>query len=146
YNLINTDAVLEWFNIPDNSIDLINSSFPFGNHYEYTSYYNDFGHNDSNRDFIRQMDFLLPELYRTMKPGRIVAVHLKNRIHYGSVTGLGFSIFHRFTHLVCDAMEKHGFHTMGFHYIPTCVVGENNQTYRLTYGELQKDSTKMGSG
>ncbi|HRE52258.1 MAG TPA: DNA methyltransferase [Flavitalea sp.] len=146
YNLINTDAVLEWFDLPDNSIDLINSSFPFGNHYEYTSYYNDFGHNATNQDFIRQMDFLLPELYRTMKPGRIVAVHLKNRIHYGSVTGLGFSIFHRFTHLVCDAMEKHGFHTMGFHYIPTCVVGENNQTYRLTYGELQKDSTKMGSG
>jgi hypothetical protein len=81
-----------------------------------------------------------------MKPGRIVAVHLKNRIHYGSVTGLGFSIFHRFTHAVCDAMEKHGFHTMGFHYVPTCVVGENNQTYRLTFGEMQKDSTKMGAG
>eukprot|EP01037_Dinobryon_pediforme_P011467 gene11467-11560_t len=52
----------------------------------------------------------------------------------------------RFTHLVCDRMEKHGFETMGFHYIPTCVVGENNQTYRLTFGEMQKDSTKMGSG
>ncbi|MFT3704679.1 MAG: DEAD/DEAH box helicase [Agriterribacter sp.] len=38
------------------------------------------------------------------------------------------------------------FQTMGFHYIPTDVVAENNQTYRLTYGEMQKDSTKMGSG
>lgn len=146
WKVVSTDAVYEWFNLPDNSIDFTNSSFPFGNHYEYTSYYNDFGHNIDNKAFAKQLDFLLPELLRTMKPGRIVAVHLKNRIHYGSVTGLGFSIFHRFTHLVCDAMEKHGFYTMGFHYVPTCVVGENNQTYRLTYGEMQKDATKMGAG
>lgn len=146
FSLVNTDAVFEWMERADNSIDLINTSFPFGNHYEYTSLYNDFGHNTSNAEFFEQMDFLIPELYRTLKPGRIAAVHLKNRIHYGSVTGKGFSIFHRFTHHVCDAMEKHGFETMGFHYIPTCVVGENNQTYRLTYGELQKDSTKMGAG
>lgn len=146
YKLVSTDCAYEWFDLPDNSIHLINSSFPFGNHYEYTNYYNDFGHNIDNQSFSRQLDFLLPELLRTMAPGRIVAVHLKNRIHYGSVTGKGFSVFHRFTHLVCDAMEKHGFETMGFHYIPTCVVGENNQTYRLTFGEMQKDSTKMGAG
>lgn len=146
YKLVSTDCTYEWFNLPDNSIDMGNSSFPFGTHYEYTNYYNDYGHNIDNRQFASQLDFLLPELLRTLKPGRIFTVHLKNRIHYGSVTGKGFSIFHRFTHMVCDSMEKHGFETMGFHYIPTCVVGENNQTYRLTYGEMQKDSTKMGSG
>lgn len=146
FELVSTDCTYEWFNVPDNSIHLVNSSFPFGNHYEYTNYYNDYGHNIDNKSFARQLDFFLPELLRTMAPGRIVAVHLKNRIHYGSVTGKGFSVFHRFTHLVCDSMEKHGFETMGFHYIPTCVVGENNQTYRLTFGEMQKDSTKMGSG
>lgn len=81
-----------------------------------------------------------------MKPGRLAVVHLKNRIHYGSVTGLGFSILHRFTHLVCDAFEQHGFYTIGNHYIPTDVVAENNQTYRLGYGEMKKDSTKMGAG
>lgn len=146
YRLVNNDCVLEWQKLEANSIDFINSSYPFGNHYEYTDKYNDFGHNNSNEDFLNQLDFLLPELYRTLKPGRIHTVHLKNRIHYGSVTGKGFSVFHRFTHLVCDRMEKHGFETMGFHYIPTDVVLENNQTYRLTYGELQKDATKMGSG
>lgn len=146
YHLINNDCVYEWMNMPDNSIDMILSSFPFGNHYEYTDKYNDFGHNASNAEFFTQMDYLIPHLLRTLKPGRIAAIHLKNRIHYGSVTGLGFSVFHRFTHAVCDAMEKHGFHTLGFHYVPTCVVGENSQTYRLTYGELLKDSTKMGAG
>lgn len=143
---VNNDCVLEYRTIEDNRFDMHLSSFPFGNHYEYTDKYNDFGHNNSNADFIKQLDYLIPELLRTLKPGRICAVHLKNRIHYGSVTGLGFSVMHRFTHLVCDAMEKHGFHTMGWHYIPTDVVAENNQTYRLTYGEMLKDSTKMGAG
>jgi hypothetical protein len=147
YTLASTDAVFEWRDhVPDNFFGLINSSFPFGNHYEYTNYYNDFGHNGSNKDFKEQCNYLIPELLRSLQPGRICAVHLKNRIHYGSVTGKGFSVFHRFTHLVCDAMEEHGFETMGFHYIPTDVVGENNQTYRLTFGEMQKDSTKMGAG
>lgn len=146
YTLVNTDCTREWMNLEDNIFDLQNSSFPFGNHYEYTNYYNDYGHNINNNQFAKQLDFFLPEYFRTLKPGRISVVHLKNRIHYGSVTGKGFSVFHRFTHLVCEAMEKHGFETMGFHYIPTCVVGENNQTYRLTFGEMQKDSSKMGAG
>lgn len=146
YELVNTDAVLEWKNVPENSMDMILTSIPFGNHYEYTDKYNDFGHNTSNADFFKQMDFLVPELFRALKPGRIAAIHTKNRIHYGSVTGKGFSVFHRFTHKTCDCFEKHKFETMGFHYIPTDVVAENGQTYRLTYGELQKDSTKMGAG
>lgn len=146
YTLSVNDCVLELGNIADSSIDMICSSFPFGNHYEYTDKYNDFGHNENNDSFIQQMDFLIPNLLRVLKPGRLCAVHLKNRIHYGSVTGLGFSKLHRFTHMVCDAMEKHGFYALGWHYIPTDVVAENNQTYRLTYGELKKDSTKMGAG
>lgn len=146
YTLVNNDCVLELDNLQDNSVDLMLSSFPFGNHYEYSDKYNDFGHNETNADFIRQCSYLLPKLFNKLKPGRLAVVHLKNRIHYGSVTGLGFSILHRFTHLVCDAFEQHGFYTIGNHYIPTDVVAENNQTYRLGYGEMKKDSTKMGAG
>lgn len=146
YKLINTDCVPEIASMPDNSVDMILTSIPFGNHYEYTDKYNDFGHNQSNEEFFKQMDFLVPELLRVLKPGRIAAFHTKNRIHYGSVTGLGFSIFHRFTHMACDCFEAKGFYCMGFHYVPTDVVAENNQTYRLGYTEMKKDATKMGSG
>jgi DNA modification methylase len=146
FTLANNDCVLELDYVASDSVDMILSSFPFGNHYEYTDKYNDFGHNQTNADFIRQMDYLIPKLYNRLKPGRICAVHLKNRIHYGSVTGLGFSILHRFSHLVCEAMERNGFYTIGNHYVPTDVVAENNQTYRLGYGEMKKDATKMGAG
>lgn len=146
YKFVNNDSVFEIRNQEDNSADMILTSIPFGNHYEYSDKYNDFGHNQTNADFFRQMDFLVPQMLRVLKPGRIAAIHTKNRIHYGSVTGLGFSTMHRFSHAACDSFERHGFQTMGFHFIPTDVVAENNQTYRLTYGELQKDATKMGAG
>jgi hypothetical protein len=42
------------------SVDLIVTSIPFANHYEYTPSYNDFGHTDDNGHFWRQMDFLTP--------------------------------------------------------------------------------------
>jgi hypothetical protein len=42
--------------------------------------------------------------------------------------------------------RRHGFGYMGLRFIATDVVRENNATYRLTYKELRKDSTKMGSG
>lgn len=146
YELVNNDCVPEFTAMADNSVDMILTSIPFGNHYEYTDKYNDFGHNTSNDDFFRQMDFLVPQLLRVLKPGRIAAIHTKNRIHYGSVTGLGFSVLHRFTHKTCDCFEKHGFFTLGHHYVQTDVVAENNQTYRLTFGEMLKDATKMGAG
>lgn len=146
WTVINNDCVYEFQRMPESSVDMILTSIPFGNHYEYTDKYNDFGHNATNADFFKQMDFLIPELLRVLKPGRIAAIHTKNRIHYGSVTGTGMSTFHRFTHATCDAFERNGFYTMGFHYIPTDVVAENNQTYRLGFSEMCKDASKMGSG
>ena len=51
-----------------NSVDLIVTSIPFSNHYEYTPTYNDFGHNEDNGKFFEQMDYLTPELMRILKP------------------------------------------------------------------------------
>ncbi len=146
WTLVNNDCVHEFGELEADSVDMILTSIPFGNHYEYTDKYNDFGHNTTNDEFFKQMDYLLKEALRVLKPGRIAAFHTKNRIHYGSVTGLGFSILHRFTHKACDCFERNGFHCMGSHFVPTDVVAENNQTYRLTFGEMQKDATKMGAG
>ena len=146
YHLVNNDCVLGLPNVPDNSVGMVLTSIPFGNHYEYTDKYNDFGHNTSNEEFFEQMSFLVPELLRVLKPGRIAAIHTKNRIHYGSVTGLGFSTFHRFSHKTCDCFEAGGFHTIGHHFVQTDVVAENAQTYRLGWTEACKDMTKMGAG
>jgi len=146
FTVANNDCVVEARLQPESSVDLIVTSIPFANHYEYTPSYNDFGHTEDNDHFWEQMDFLTPELLRILQPGRLYCCHVKDRIQFGNVTGAGaptVSPFH------CEAImhaRKHGFDYMGMITVVTDVVRENNQTYRLGWSEQCKDGTKMGVG
>jgi DNA modification methylase len=146
YRLVNNDCVLEIKNLEENSIGLVLSSIPFSTQYEYSPNYCDFGHTDNNEHFFQQMDFLIPELFRVLQPGRIAAIHVKDRIVPGGLTGLGFQTVYRFADKTCDAFEKHGFGFLGRKTIVTDVVRENSQTYRLGWTEQCKDGSKMGVG
>lgn len=73
YRLVNNDSVKEARQTPDNSVGLMLTSIPFSNQYEYSPNYADFGHSESNTEFFRQMDYLTPEVFRTLMPGRIAA-------------------------------------------------------------------------
>ena len=141
------DCVIETRDhMAENSVDLIVTSIPFSNHYEYTPSYNDFGHTDDNLHFWQQMDYLTPELLRVLKPGRIYACHVKDRIQFGAVTGAGIPTVSPFHAEALAHGLKHGFDYMGMITVTTDVVRENNQTYRLGYTEMRKDGTKMGVG
>jgi DNA modification methylase len=146
FRAIKHDSVLEMANFKDNSIDLIHTSIPFGNHYEYSASYNDFGHNEDDKSFWDQMDFLVPELYRALKPGRIAAIHAKDRLLYGHQNGLGVMSISPFSDDCIRSFVKHGFIFFGRITIVTDVVRENSSTYRLGWTENSKDSTKMGVG
>lgn len=146
FTVANNDCVEEAKLQPDNSVDLIITSIPFANHYEYTPSYEDFGHTESNDHFWRQMDYLTPELLRILKPGRMACIHVKDRINFGNVTGLGFPTTDCFHEEATFHFRKHGFHKVGVITVVTDVVRENNQTYRLGYTEMCKDGTKMGVG
>lgn len=140
------DCVDEARRMPDNSVHLIHTSIPFGNHYEYSASYNDFGHNPDNQHFFEQMDFLTPELLRILHPGRVAAIHVKDRIRFGNVTGDGFPTVEPFHADCIYHYRRHGFRYMGMITIVTDVVRENNQTYRLGWSEQCKDGSKMGVG
>lgn len=138
--------VLSSDEINDDSIDLIHTSIPFGDHYEYSDNYNDFGHNHGNDKFFEQMDFLTPNLLRVLKPGRIAAIHVKDRIRYSYQNGTSFTTVKDFSGQTVAHFEKHGFYLLGKITVTTDVVAENNQTYRLGWSEQCKDATKMGVG
>lgn len=146
WTAINNDCVLETMAMADNSVDEIVTSIPFGNHYEYVASLNDFGHNPQDSDFWKQMDFLIPELLRVLKPGRMAAIHCKDRLLYGHQTAHGMMEVDYFTHDCARAFRKHGFVSYGEIFIPTDVVRENNSTNRLGWSENAKDGTKMGVG
>lgn len=146
FTVYNNDCVEEIRNMPDNSVDLIVTSIPFSNHYEYTPSYNDFGHNEDNEKFFEQMDYLTPEALRVLKPGRVACIHVKDRILFGNATGDGMPTVDPFSDLTVMHYMKHGFRYMGRITITTDVVRENNQTYRLGWTEQCKDGSKMGVG
>ena len=146
FTAVNNDCILEAANMPDNSVDLIHTSIPFGNHYEYTASYNDFGHNPDTERFFEQMDYLSPNLLRILKPGRVFACHVKDRVLFGNTTGTGMPTIEPFHALCIEHYMKHGFQYFGMITVITDVVRENNQTYRLGYTEQCKDGTKMGVG
>ncbi len=146
FRAIHGDCVLETRKLQDNSVGLIHTSIPFSNHYEYTPTYNDFGHNEDTDRFFEQMDFLTPELLRVLAPGRVAAIHVKDRVLFGNATGTGMPTIEPF-HAQCIAHYiKHGFQYFGMITVVTDVVRENNQTYRLGWTEQCKDGTKMGVG
>lgn len=146
FRLVNNDSVLECSEMSENSVHLILTSIPFSTQYEYTPSYNDFGHTDNNAHFWQQMDFLTPQLLRVLKPGRVAAIHVKDRIVPGGLTGLGFQTAYRFSDDCAAHFEKHGFAFLARKTIVTDVVRENNQTYRLGWTEQCKDGSRMGCG
>lgn len=146
YTISNNDCVMETREMKDNSVHLVITSIPFSNHYEYTPSYNDFGHTENNNHFFEQMDFLTPELKRILVPGRVAAIHVKDRILFSSMTDFSFPTVSPFHAETIFHFLKHGFGFLGMITIETDVVRENNQTYRLGWTEQCKDGSKMGVG
>lgn len=146
YRLILNDAVLETMSMESDSVGMIVTSIPFSTQYEYSPSYNDFGHNEDNQAFWQQMDFLTPELVRVLQPGRVAAVHVKDRIVPGGINGLGFRTLHPFHAEAITHYQSHGLAFLGMITVVTDVVRENNQTYRLSWTEQCKDGTPMGVG
>lgn len=175
WKMVNNDSVVETKTMLADSVDLILTSIPFATQYEYSPSYNDFGHTDDMDHFFEQMDFLTPNLFRVLKPGRVMAIHVKDRNVPGGMTGLGFQtvdpfhakcIEHYATCPDCQALKlktmladrehgkrtrkvfrcSHRFAYLGMKTIVTDVVRENTQTYRLGWTEQCKDGSRMGVG
>jgi len=64
--------------LPENSIDLVLYSPPFAGLYNYSSDHRDFSNCESRDQFLEQYEFLISELARATKPGRINAVHVED--------------------------------------------------------------------
>ena len=146
YTVVHNDCVKEMDNIKENSLDLILTSIPFSTQYEYSPNFADFGHTDNNSHFFEQMDFLTPKMLKALKPGRVAAIHVKDRIVPGGLTGLGYQTVYPFHAETIRHYQKHGFGYMGMITVVTDVVRENNQTYRLGWSEVCKDSSKISCG
>ena len=75
YAIYNSDCMEVLPSLSDQSIDLSIYSPPFAGLYNYSSSERDFSNCESKEQFLEQYDFLVSEIARVTKPGRITAVH-----------------------------------------------------------------------
>jgi DNA modification methylase len=75
YAIYNSDCMEVLPAIPSESIDLSVYSPPFAGLYNYSSSERDFSNCESKEQFLEQYEFLVKEIARVTKSGRITAVH-----------------------------------------------------------------------
>ena len=75
YSIYTSDCMEVLPSFSDESIDLSIYSPPFAGLYNYSSSERDFSNCDSKEQFLEQYEYLVAQIARLTKPGRITAVH-----------------------------------------------------------------------
>jgi hypothetical protein len=73
--------------LPDNSVGFSVYSPPFSGLYIYNDSEADMGNSASDEEFMEHYGFLVGELFRTIQPGRLCAVHCKDLVYYRTQRG-----------------------------------------------------------
>lgn len=75
YALYHSDCMYVMGDMPDKSVGFSVYSPPFAGLYNYSSHENDFSNCKDRDQFLAQYEFMVKEIARLTKPGRITAVH-----------------------------------------------------------------------
>lgn len=102
YAIYNADCMDIVSNMKDNSIDLSVYSPPFAGLYNYSSSPKDFSNCDNYEQFSNQYEYLIKEIARVTKGGRISAVHVTDIVNQNGSN-------YDFPHEVIRIHEKYGF-------------------------------------
>lgn len=165
WSLYRGDCVPLARQLPDRSVDFAVYSPPFSNLYTYSDSERDMGNCVDDDQFLEQYAHLVRELFRVLRPGRLVAVHCKDLVNYKNRDGkAGLRDFPgelirahvRCQLLDCDARARdrelgrcgHGFAYHSKVTIWKCPVTEMQRTkaHGLLYKQLRTDSTFSRQG
>jgi len=104
YAIYNSDCMYVLPEIKKESIDFSVYSPPFAGLYNYSSSENDFSNCETKEQFLDQYEYLIQEISRITKPGRITAVHCADIIDNSKGGGLW-----DFPNKIIQLHEKYGF-------------------------------------
>lgn len=144
--LMKGDTTIEIKRIPDNSVDLIIFSPPFSSLFTYSNYIHDMGNNENHEEFFKQYAFLLKELYRILKPGRLMCCHTKDLGVYKNSSG--YTGMYDFTgeHTRAVLAENFKLHSKITIWTDPVLEMQRTKTQRLLYKQVTSDSSKTGIG
>jgi DNA modification methylase len=146
YHLLNGDCVQESKKIADNAADLVVFSPPFAELYVYSDKEEDMGNVSDYKQFENHFKFLIPELKRVLKPGRICAIHCMDLpIQKGKEGYIGLRDF--------SGMLIQWFQELGFIYHSRVTIWKNPVTEMqrtkalgLLHKTIKKDSSMTRVG
>lgn len=144
--LYNGDCVHVMKGLPDASVGFSVFSPPFGDLFVYSDSVADLGNVADDAQFFDQYGHVCRELYRVLKPGRLVAVHctdLPTRKFKDGVIGVK-----RFSDAIGEAHERAGFifHCRITVWRDPVVEMQRTKALGLLYKQIQKDSAMSRVG
>ena len=146
YWVMHGDCVQRIKEIPDNSIDFMVFSPPFADLYTYSNYVEDMGNVADYDEFVRQFKFLVKEINRVLKPGRLCAVHSMNLPTLKSRDG--YIGIRRFTSKIGDIFEAeemflHSQHTV---WKDPLLAAVRTKAIGLAHKQVEKDRSMIRMG
>lgn len=144
YSLHLGDCVEVARELPDSSIDFSVFSPPFASLYTFSNSDRDMGNSRNDREFYRHFQYLIRELFRVMKEGRVIAVHCMDMPKMKGRDGeIGMKDF---SGKIIRSFERCGFVYDGRITIWKNPVVEMQRTksIRLLHKQLKKDSSVSG--
>lgn len=146
YIAYNADCVEVSRGLDDDSVDFIIYSPPFSSLYTYSNDERDMGNCKDDDEFFKHFNFLVAEMYRMLRPGRIMAVHCMNLPT--SKQNDGFIGIKDFRGELIKSFQDHGFIYHSEVCIWKCpvVAMQRTKALGLLHKQLKKDSTMSRQG
>ena len=146
YELYNNDCIEQLIKTPNEAFDFSIFSPPFAELYTYSDDIRDMGNSKDYNQFFSHFDFLTPELYRTLKPGRLIAVHCMDvSLQKGKDGVIGLRDF---SGDLIRSFLKHGFiyHTRVTIWKDPVIEMQRTKALGLLHKQLKKDASMSRVG
>lgn len=146
YKVVLGDCVAEVAKLEDNSIDYSFFSPPFGALYVFSNDPKDMSNVKNNDEFLQHFKYLVKDLLRVVKAGRLVSIHMMQ-----STTLLGRDGFYSIVDFRGDLIRL--FQDCGFHFHAENMIRKDPKTAairtknrQLMWGTTKKDSSIVRPG
>lgn len=134
--------------MPSNSVDFTVHSPPFSSLYTYSDSERDMGNVESDEAFQAFYRHVARELFRVTKPGRLVAIHVKDLVYYSNASERGDRGLRDFTGDCTRTFREEGWVYHRKITVWRCPVREREKTNsdRLLWKHFQADAARTGGG
>jgi len=146
YSMYLGDCINVIKGIPDNSIHYSIFSPPFLSLFIYSDNISDMGNCKNDEEFYRHFSYLIPELYRVLKSGRLISVHTS--IVPETITHDGRIGIRDFPGEVVRLFKKFGFiyHSKVMIWKDPLIQAVRTKTLTLAHKQISKDSSRSAQG